>query len=678
MSPSFPQFKALRQSIAFRYLSIACGILVSTQVVLGIIQARNRFNQGLTALEQKAERQTRFLSAVTPEALLDMDFLALEVLMRQSGRDRDFVYSVVLDRHGNPLTRFLDRKHPIIDQVLDAGRIDIEAESLDSEAMRQLIEAIDDNINIATVEKPIVSGETFLGNVILGYSLANEKQQLYWNAVSSLLTAISVSGLLAAVTVILFNRQVRHPLEGLVGVAQDLADGNLEQRVKMQNENRSDEIGQLTNSFNKMADRLQETLEGLQERNRTLAFTNAELARATRLKDEFLSNMSHELRTPLNAVLGLSQALMQKVYGPLTERQEVSLERILQSGQHLLSLINDILDLAKIESGKEELQIVPLPVSILCETCLDLVRRLAEEKQLELTLQVEAIPNVFEVDERRIRQVMLNLLNNAIKFTPEGGKITVRVRGDRDEQVLRIAVRDTGIGIAREDMNKLFESFVQIESTLSRRYEGTGLGLALVRRLVELHGGSIAVESEVGKGSCFTVILPWRNPEKLAVPRDGRLLRELNTLPESVLATPPQTEVSHAPQGEYLILIAEDNENNIMMLADYLTFKGYKLVFAKNGLEAVSIAKEKKPQLILMDIHMPRMDGLEATRWIRSDKETSDVPIIALTALAMPGDREKCKEAGLDDYITKPVNLERLTHAINDVLIAQESSNTPS
>ncbi|MBP0017033.1 MAG: response regulator [Cyanobacteria bacterium SBLK] len=681
MSSLFPRFASLRQSIAFRYLGIACGVLVSTQVALGLIQARSQFHGGLKALEQKADKQTQFLSAVVPEALLDMDFLAMEILMRQSGRDRDFVYSVILDRQGTPLTRYLDREHPSIARALETQGIDLEATSLQGEEMLNLLEAIEENANLAIVEKPIVSGETFLGKAVLGYSLENVRRQLYWQAGLILLEAIAASGLLAILTAVLFNRQVRRPLHRLASAAQQFAEGDLEHRARVGEGDRNDEVGRLTKSFNKMADRLQNTLEGLQERNRTLAFTNAELARATRLKDEFLSNMSHELRTPLNAVLGLSQALKEKVYGPLTERQELSLDRILTSGQHLLSLINDILDLAKIESGKEELQIVPLPVSILCQTCLDLVRRMAEEKHLELTLEVEVIPNVFAVDERRIRQVLLNLLNNAIKFTPEGGSIAVTARGDRDEQVLRIAVRDTGIGIAREDMSKLFESFVQIESSLSRRYEGTGLGLALVRRLVELHGGSIAVESEVGKGSCFTVVLPWRNPEQLAPADKDRLAGAIGTIPESILATPPDIKIPAPPDGEYLILIAEDNENNVMMLADYLTFKGYKLAFAKNGLEAVSLAKETKPQLILMDIHMPRMDGLEATRWIRSDRETSDVPIIALTALAMPGDREKCKEAGLDDYITKPVNLERLLQRIHVVLNPENSeveSSAPS
>ncbi|NEO86211.1 MAG: response regulator [Spirulina sp. SIO3F2] len=669
----FSAFKSFRQSIAFRYLSIACGILVTTQVGLGLLHARHDFVQGLAQLEQKATNRTRFLSMISPEALLAMDFLALETLMRETERDRDFVYSVVLGPDGMPLTRFLDHNHPLVSRVLHSQNLlDSPNQDLTSDELLQVLEAIAANPNVEVVAEPIVSGKTFLGQVVLTYSRVNVQQDLYRSTAWSLLTALGVSGVLAAVTIFLFNRQVRRPLSQLATVAQSLTAGNLEQRVEIQFQNRDDEMGHLQQAFNTMADQLQTTLEGLQDRNKTLASTNAELARATRLKDEFLANMSHELRTPLNAVSGLSQALMDEVYGPLTERQHVSLEQILSSGEHLLSLINDILDLAKIESGKEHLQRVPLPISVLCQSCMALVRCLAEEKDIQLHVQVEVAPDWVEADERRIRQVLLNLLNNAIKFTPEGGTVTLTAEGDRAEQVLRLSVQDTGIGIAQEDMPKLFESFVQIESSLSRRYEGTGLGLALVHRLVALHSGSIAVESAVGVGSCFTVVLPWQNwarwvPETEA--SQPSLSTTAHVLADSGLSPlPAQSDAIAPPAGDDLILIAEDNENNVVILADYLTHKGYKLAFAKNGVEAVSLAKAQKPQLILMDIYMPRMDGLEATRWIRSDQELAEIPIIALTALAMPGDQEKCQEAGFDNYLTKPINLERLLQTIQGVL----------
>lgn len=668
-----------RKSIAFRYLSIACGILVTTQVGLGLFQASGNFAQGLSFLKQKAEGQARFLSTVTPEAVLDMDFLALETLMRQTGRDRDFVYAVVLGPNEEPLTRFLDREHPLIQQALQTEGIRDRDRTLDAVEMKQLMAEVATNAKVYVIEKPITSGETFLGQIVLGYSVTNVQAQLYRSAALTILMAVGVSGLLAGVTIWLFERQVRTPLGQLAVWAQRFADGDLEQRVAMAQVNQEDEVGLLSTAFNTMADQLQNTLEGLQERNKTLAFTNAELARATRLKDEFLANMSHELRTPLNAVLGLSQALMEEIYGPLTEMQATSLQRILTSGEHLLSLINDILDLAKIESGKEELQRVPIQISVFGESTLDLLQHLADEKHISLTLNGTAVePDWFEADERRIRQVLINLINNAIKFTPQGGAVTVMIQGDRVEEVLRFTVQDTGIGIAEKDMDELFEAFVQIESGLSRRYEGTGLGLALVRRIVELHGGSVVVESEVGVGSCFTVVLPWRNPENIVLTEDT-LAIDRPTRPSTgqfdALSTLARTEPAPRISGEnHLILIAEDNANNLEMLSDYLTFKGYQLTFAKNGLEAVSLAKEKKPQLILMDIHMPRMDGLEATRWIRADQDLEDIPIIALTALAMPGDREKCREAGLTDYITKPVNLPRLIQMMNKLLDSQSTS----
>lgn len=667
-----------RQSIAFRYLSIACGILVTTQVGLGLFQARGNFAQGLAFLEQKAEGQAHFLSTVTPEALLDMDFLALETLMRQTGRDRDFVYAVVLGPDEDPLTRFLDREHPLIEEALKTQEISDRDQVLDAAEMKQLMVEIAANTNVYVIDEPITSGDTFLGQVVLGYSVTNVQDQLYRSAALTILIAVGVSGLLAGVTIWLFERQVRTPLGHLAVWAQRFADGDLEQRVAMTNVNQDDEVGLLSTAFNTMADQLQNTLEGLQERNKTLAFTNAELARATRLKDEFLANMSHELRTPLNAVLGLSQALIEEVYGPLTEMQATSLQRILSSGEHLLSLINDILDLAKIESGKEELQRVPIQISVFGETTLDLLQHLADEKQIRLTLKhTKTEPDWFEADERRMRQVMINLINNAIKFTPQGGAVTVNIQGDRAEEVLRFTVQDTGIGIAQEDMDQLFEAFVQIESGLSRRYEGTGLGLALVRRIVEIHGGSVVVESEVGIGSCFTVVLPWRNVDNILLTEDTIVIQRPTSEATSQFGnTPSPAPVAlHSSLDNHLILIAEDNANNLEMLSDYLAFKGYQLTFAKNGLEAVSLAKEKKPQLILMDIHMPRMDGLEATRWIRADRDLVDIPIIALTALAMPGDREKCREAGLTDYITKPVNLPRLIQMMNELLAPQAVSS---
>jgi len=241
--------------------------------------------------------------------------------------------------------------------------------------------------------------------------------------------------------------------------------------------------------------------------------SNQILARATRLKDEFLANMSHELRTPLNAILGMTEALQEEVYGDINLKQRQCLETVEHSGQHLLSLINDILDLSKIEAGKIELTLVPVQIASLCSLSLTFVKQFAQQKNITLHCQLPPSLPLVEADERRIRQVLINLLNNAVKFTPEGGTVTLSatletVADQSFADHLRIAVEDTGIGITPEDLDKLFQPFVQIDSALNRRYDGTGLGLALVKKIIELHEGTVGVISQENSGSCFFLTLP--------------------------------------------------------------------------------------------------------------------------------------------------------------------------
>jgi signal transduction histidine kinase len=240
-----------------------------------------------------------------------------------------------------------------------------------------------------------------------------------------------------------------------------------------------------------------------------LGRVNAELAHASRLKDEFLANMSHELRTPLNAILGLSEMLLEQHAGPLTPRQVRSVTTVFTSGQHLLALINDILDLSKIEAGKLELNVAPIPVAEFCQSCLEFVRTQARQKTISVEFEPDGRVQVFSADPKHFKQVLVNLLTNAVKFTPPGGRIGLSVAAPAGEEVVRFTVWDTGIGIAPADAPKLFRAFTQIDSGLNREQEGTGLGLALVAKLVELHGGSVALASEPGRGSRFSVTLPW-------------------------------------------------------------------------------------------------------------------------------------------------------------------------
>ncbi len=522
-------------------------------------------------------------------------------------------------------------------------------------------------------------------------------------------------------------------------------------------------------------------------RTEELRRANDNLAQAARLKDEFLASMSHELRTPLTGILAFAQTLQKpKIYGALNEKQLKAVHTIEDSGKHLLELINDILDLAKLEAGKFELEFSPVTVEEIAQASLRLVRQMALTKRQTLSYSLNPLDLSLLADGRRLKQMLVNLLSNAVKFTPEGEELGLEITADAAQGVARFTVWDKGIGIAPENFERLFQAFVQIDARLARQYEGTGLGLALVRRMSELHGGSISVESTPGQGSRFTITLPWQSPDTLrsaatpaafispptaAWPRqaltveDSAIAAEQLTdqltalgianrvyalaegvveeaaamqpgvifldlfLPDASgwnvltnLQADPRTraipvvivsvieERAHAAQlgaTDYLVkpleraaleqtlqrvwarapqatpppalivapraarpclLLAEDNPVNAQVLRDYLEATGYQILVAHDGSEAVYMAREKHPQLILMDIQMPGMDGLEATRHLRRDPALAQVPIIALTALAMPGDRERCLAAGANEYLTKPVNLEQLLEVIRTLL----------
>lgn len=247
----------------------------------------------------------------------------------------------------------------------------------------------------------------------------------------------------------------------------------------------------------------------VKERTAELTTANAELARAARLKDEFLANMSHELRTPLNSILGMSEMLQEGIYGDLDAKQIKSVHTIEESGRHLLSLINDILDLAKIEAGKVKLDIIPVSAPNIAQASLRLIRQLAIKKRIKTVSNYDDQVNIIQADERYLKQILLNLLSNAVKFTPKAGTIKLEIQGDLENKIVNFIVSDTGIGIAHKDIEFLFKPFVQIDGGLSRAHEGTGLGLSLVYRLTKLHGGTVSVNSEIDKGSKFTVSLPW-------------------------------------------------------------------------------------------------------------------------------------------------------------------------
>jgi signal transduction histidine kinase/CheY-like chemotaxis protein len=411
--------------------------------------------------------------------------------------------------------------------------------------------------------------------------------------------------------------------------------------------------------------KLQQEVLDREMAERVLQQSNQELARATRLKDEFLTNMSHELRTPLNSICGMTEGLQEGIFGITNHVQIEAFKTIERSSNHLLELIDDILDLAKIGAGQIELEFAPTNIYELCNSSLSFVKQQAIKKQILLHIELPPRIPKISIDERRIRQVLINLLNNAVKFTPTGGNITLKVTIEADNTTfswIRFAVVDTGIGIDRADIEKLFQPFTQLDTALNRQYNGTGLGLALVKGIVEMHQGVVQVRSEVGIGSQFIFDLPIPESKRDS---NGNLLSQILEFSEAV-TQPPHTSTDRSTS--WRILLAEDNEANSHSISSYLKAKGYEIILAKNGLEAIDLAKSQLPDLILIDIQMPQMDGLEATRQIRTHPELTNIPIIALTALAMSGDREKCLGAGANDYLAKPVKLKQLAATIQQLL----------
>jgi two-component system sensor histidine kinase/response regulator len=396
-----------------------------------------------------------------------------------------------------------------------------------------------------------------------------------------------------------------------------------------------------------------------------IAALNVELERrageaeaANRSKSAFLANMSHEIRTPMNAILGFTHMLMRDAREPEARDK---LGKIGEAGRHLLAVINDILDLSKIEAGKLTLDHADFAVRQALRHVGDLVAARAQAADVELSLSVDpAVPPIVNGDITRVSQALLNFAGNAVKFT-EHGRVEMRVSVDAetaDGYMLRFEVEDTGIGIAPEHLPRLFSAFEQADSSTTRRHGGTGLGLAISRRLAELMGGTVGVRSEPGVGSTFWFTV--RVAPASAAPV-SRTTGDSGAAGEGALTVPQDEggELRRVSGGARLLLV-EDNEVNREVALDLLNEAGLRVDVAEDGAVAVAAARRERYDLILMDMQMPVMDGLAATRAIRQLPEYAEVPILAMTANAFDEDRRQCLEAGMNDHVPKPVDPARL------------------
>ncbi len=392
-------------------------------------------------------------------------------------------------------------------------------------------------------------------------------------------------------------------------------------------------------------------VKGQEEKNE-LRFNAQAASETSKLKSEFLATMSHEIRTPINGILGMTSLLLDT---PQNRQQREYAEVILQSGKSLLKIINDILDFSKIEAGKLDFEIIDFDLTRIIEQTTHTLNFVAKEKGIELKTEISrSLPVGLKGDPGRIQQILTNLISNAIKFT-ENGKVTVRAdavnfKGEFGHSTIRFEIEDTGIGLNKAALNKLFNSFSQGDASMARKFGGTGLGLSICKQLVEKMGGQIGVTSSEGKGSIFWFVLSLDIVE-VELPMVNQL-QPLN---------------SHNALGHVAkILVAEDNRINQMIAVSFLEKMGYETEVVTNGLQVLEALETKTYDLILMDCQMPDMDGLEASRRIRANSAAvyRKIPIIAVTANAMKGDREACVASGMNDYVTKPIAYESLSSAI--------------
>jgi signal transduction histidine kinase/CheY-like chemotaxis protein len=437
---------------------------------------------------------------------------------------------------------------------------------------------------------------------------------------------LALIAVLAVASALLVNRMFQ-PLRALTVAAASFGAGDYAVRVKPGG---PPDVAALGAQFNAMA-------RAVAEQSAELSLQNHQLEEATRLKSEFLANMSHELRTPLNAIIGFSELMLDGGEDD-PETRALYLGTIHSSGTHLLALINDILDLSKVEAGKMELHPEPFDVEELIGQTLATVEPLAQRKEIVLNASAAGAGQII-ADPGRVKQVLLNLLSNAIKFTPEGGR--VGVEASRVPDGVQLTVIDTGIGIAPEDQERVFAEFQQVDGSASRQHEGTGLGLALTRRFVEMHGGRIWLESVLGEGSKFHVLLPVGAPNGRSIAVPG------------AQSAPPRAGDPSAP----LVLIVDDDPRAAALLSLYLGRGGYRSEIASNGVEATVKAVDLRPFAITLDIDLPRIDGWEVLRTLKQDERVRDIPVVIVSIV---DDEQLGYALGAVDYFVKPVDRQAL------------------
>jgi signal transduction histidine kinase/CheY-like chemotaxis protein len=519
----------------------------------------------------------------------------------------------------------------------------------------------------------IVEHGDFIGTVYLRSEYALMARLLDYLLIGSaaMLLALAVAVLVAR----RIGRVITGPVLRITGIAREVvATRDFSRRAPRSSD---DEVAELVDSFNAMLreielrtgelDRLNEQLEQrvyertlqLETANAELELAMAEAQKANQAKSAFLSSMSHELRTPLNAILGFAQILTSDSMPATPEQRKEFAGHIHKSGRHLLTLINEILDLAKVESGTVSLALEPVDMAGAIAECRAMVEPLAARRGVRLLFPDSCGSSAY-ADRTRVKQVLLNLLSNAIKYNREGGAVMLDCRRSGASAV-RVSVQDTGIGLSRQQLDNLFQPFNRLGQEAGTE-EGSGIGLVVTRRLVELMGGTVGVSSTAGVGSVFWFELPLAvTEEAVEAPQE-----------QEGQAAPSDAAVSHT------LLYVEDNPANLDLVAQLLRYRpGMRLLAAPDGRTGVEMARRHRPDLVLMDLNLPDMSGIEAFHALRALPETAQVPVIALTANAMAGDAERGRAAGFFRYLSKPIDIDEFNASVDAALALRQEAAHP-
>ncbi|MDW7695589.1 response regulator [Flammeovirgaceae bacterium SG7u.111] len=494
-----------------------------------------------------------------------------------------------------------------------------------------------------------------------------------YKSFGSVVAIVFVIGLIGAYLLsIWIQRVISRPIIQLTSTTKKVS-AEKDYSIKVDQDYRKDEIGTLASGFNHMLGQIKVQNEALvsAKEQAELSREQAEIARehaeeSAKAKQTFLANMSHEIRTPMNGIMGVADLLGDTKLNAL---QHKYLDTIRSSASNLLTIINDILDFSKIDSGKLTFEEKDIDIKEVVKSVVDSCQVKIKEKQLKANVLLDdMLPDYIVGDPVRFRQILLNLFSNAVKFTSKGGVVTIggRLLEETHEYfIIRFYVKDTGIGIEKEKFESIFSIFSQASDDTTRKFGGTGLGLSISRSLVEMQGGKMTLDSEVGKGSTFAFEMSYKKTDPREEPKEDIKVNDV----------PIETISADSNSGKTQILLAEDNEVNQMVVVTLLEDWGFEVDVAENGQKTLDLMKGKDYSLVLMDVHMPVMDGYNATYAIRNEFEPpkSEVPIMALTANALKGEAEKCFSVGMNDYISKPFKRDVLKEKIVSLL-----SNTKS